>query len=262
MPVDQTLHRDPDGADPVAAQRPRHTPVWLESVYLIGFALVLALVIKSLFLQAFYIPSGSMEPGLMENDRILVEKPSYWIGGPTRGDVVVFEDPGGWLGGSENIGPSGGLAAVMARIGLYPTGGHLVKRVIAVAGDSVECCDAAGRILVNGAPLDETGYARPAPHACGSQSAGQCYGPMPGTPQWTVGPVPDGKLFVMGDNRDNSADSSAHMCTRPLSRSFCTLSPWVDQDLIVGKVFAVVWPASRLDLLNRPTTFETVPEAG
>ena len=72
-------------------------------------ALVLAVVIKAVFVQAFYIPSESMEPGLVKNDRILVEKSSYWFGGsPQRGDVVVFKDPGDWLGPSESAGPTGG----------------------------------------------------------------------------------------------------------------------------------------------------------
>ena len=65
---------------------------------LLAFAILLALVVKTFFVQSFYIPSESMEPGLIVNDRILVEKPSYWgSGGPQRGDVIVFDDPGGWL---------------------------------------------------------------------------------------------------------------------------------------------------------------------
>ncbi|MGK2874567.1 MAG: signal peptidase I [Nocardioides sp.] len=260
MPTDQTLQRDPDGVDPVAAERPKHTPVWLESVVLLGFALVLAIVIKGLFLQAFYIPSESMEPGLIKNDRILVEKPSYWFGGPSRGDVVVFKDPGGWLSEAESAGPSGGLSSVMAKVGLYPAGGHLVKRVIAVAGDTVECCDTQGRILVNTVPLDESDYARPGASACGNVGPGECYGPMPQVRHWTAGPVPDGKLFVMGDNRNESADSSAHLCLRHNARSWCTESPWVDEDLVVGKVVALAWPASRLDWIGRPDTFDSVPD--
>ena len=73
-------------------------PIWQETLLLLGVAVVLAVVIKAVLVQAFYIPSESMEPGLVENDRILVQKWSYWTGSPERGDVVVFEDPGGWLG--------------------------------------------------------------------------------------------------------------------------------------------------------------------
>ena len=157
-------------------------------------ALVLAIVIKALFVQAFYIPSESMEPGLIENDRILVQKVSYWFDGePERGDVVVFKDPGGWLPPDAD-GPQNAAAKVLAKIGLYPQGGHLVKRVIGVAGDTIVCCDKQGRLSVNGTPLDEDPYIR--------EQGLQCNGPR-ATPScdWTAGPVPEGTIFVMGDNR-------------------------------------------------------------
>src|SRR6476469_6519745 len=137
-------------------QTKKHLPLWQETLLLLTIAIVLAVVIKAFFVQAFYIPSESMEPGLVKNDRILVEKMSYWFGGtPQRGDVVVFKDPGGWLDPSEDAGPTNPLGQVMAKIGLYPSGGHLVKRVIGVAGDTITCCDKQGRISVNGQPLDE-----------------------------------------------------------------------------------------------------------
>jgi len=79
----------------------RSIPVWQESILLIVTAMVMAIVVKAFFLQAFYIPSGSMEPGLLINDKILVQKVSYWVGQPHRGDVVVFDDPGGWLPATE-----------------------------------------------------------------------------------------------------------------------------------------------------------------
>ena len=108
-------------------------------------------------MQSFYIPSGSMEPGLVKNDRILVEKPSYWFAGaPQRGDVIVFKDPGGWLDAEESAGPPSLVEKVMAKVGLYPAGGHLVKRVIGVPGDTIHCCDQQGRLVVNGHPLDES----------------------------------------------------------------------------------------------------------
>ena len=117
---------------------------------------MLAIVIKAFFVQAFYIPSESMEPGLVKNDRILVEKsPTGSAARPQRGDVVVFKDPGGWLSADEDAGPPNPVAKLMAKIGLYPSGGHLVKRVIGVAGDTIKCCDNQGRIMVNGQPLDE-----------------------------------------------------------------------------------------------------------
>lgn len=232
-------------------------PVWQETLLLLVAAVGLAVLVKALFLQAFYIPSESMEPGLEIDDRILVEKPSYWFGGePQRGDVVVFADPGGWLGPEEAGEPTNPVTAMLARIGLYPTGGHLVKRVIGVEGDVVECCDEQGRILVNGTPLEERDFARPNGHGCADGAQGACFGPMPGTGSWTAGPVPAGKLFVMGDNRAHSADSSFHLCSE--AETECTSDPYVDVDSVVGKVMAVVWPAGKAGFEDRPDTFDDV----
>ncbi len=228
----------------------KHLPVWQESVLLLGIALVLAIVIKTFFVQAFYIPSESMEPGLIRNDRILVQKVSYWFGGdPARGDVIVFEDPGGWLTGTEPA-PTG-LANVLSKIGLYPTGGHLVKRVIGIEGDVIECCDDEGRILVNGEPVDESSYIAERKTCAGAGTGFGC--------DWTTPTVvPEGKLFVLGDNRGASADSRAHMCQESVEN--CTKSPWVDTDLVVGKVFALVWPQDRWDWITNPGVFDDVPD--
>lgn len=231
----------------------RSLPLWQETVLLLGIAVLLAVVIKALFLQAFYIPSESMEPGLVRNDRILVEKVSYWgEDTPRRGDVVVFEDPGGWLNAAEAAGPSGPVASVLSKIGLYPTGGHLVKRVVGVAGDTVTCCDGQGRISVNGVPLEEP-YVKDDPSS-------PCNGPMTGTCDWTAGPVPAGHLFVMGDNRRNSADSSRRIC-RDDQTDCVPGREFVPVDLVVGKVFVLAWPASRFDWVQRPAaTFADVPD--
>ncbi len=227
----------------------KHLPVWQESFLLLGIALVLAIVIKTFFVQAFYIPSESMEPGLIRNDRILVQKVSYWFGGdPSRGDVIVFEDPGGWLTGTEPA-PTG-LANALSKIGLYPTGGHLVKRVVGTEGDIIECCDDEGRILVNGEPVDETSYVVERKQCAGQGTGFGC--------AWSVGPVPEGKMFVLGDNRGASADSRAHMCQEGVED--CTKSPWVDNDLVVGKVFSLVWPRDRWDWIGNPGVFDDVPD--
>ena len=231
--------------------------VWQESALLVVLAIVIAVLVKSFFLQAFYIPSESMEPGLQggvgvqTDDRVIVEKPSYWFGGtPQRGDVVVFADPGGWLNAEEAATPTSPVTKVLSKIGLYPEGGHLVKRVIGVAGDTITCCDKRGRISVNGVPLNEKEYARPGKRADG----GDCYGPMTGTCDWTVGPVPDGFVFVMGDNRAHSADSTVHMCTDQVTD--CAKSPWVPVHDIVGKVAALAWPLGRAHWIHRPPTFD------
>jgi signal peptidase I len=244
-------------SSPDAARTKRkNLPIWQETILLLGTALVLAIVIKALFVQAFYIPSESMEPGLVQDDRILVQKVSYWFGGsPERGDVVVFKDPGGWLSPTENVGPGNPLTEVMAKIGLYPSGGHLVKRVIGVAGDTIECCDDQGRLIVNGTPVEETDYLR--------DEDLECNGPMPSgcESDWTVGPIPEGTIFVMGDNRANSADSSVHMECVNGQATECTDSPFVDSDLVVGKVLVLVWPRDRFGWVHRPDSFADIPDA-
>ena len=251
MTLDEQEPRSSDAA--TTTKKKKSLPLWQETVLLLGLALVLAVVIKALFVQAFYIPSPSMEPGLIKNDRILVQKVSYWFGGePERGDVVVFKDPGGWLTGSEAAGPSNPIAKAMATIGLYPQGGHLVKRVVGVAGDTIVCCDQQGRISVNGEPLNEDPYIR--------EQGIQCNGPR-ATPlcDWEAGPVPEGTVFVMGDHRGQSSDSTAHMCQANVT-DCVPGDEFVPADLVVGKVFVLLWPASRFDWISRPDSFANVPE--
>jgi signal peptidase I len=245
-------HDEPEGARSRLSRAPkkRHLPLWQETILLLAIALLLAVVIKAFFVQAFYIPSESMEPGLVQNDRILVEKMSYWFGGtPQRGDVVVFKDPGGWLNDTTAAGPANPVAEVMAKIGLYPQGGHLVKRVIGVEGDVIKCCDKRGRILVNGSPLNEGLYAK-------DEAGVACRGPMPGGCDWTAGPVPEDHIFVMGDNRNHSADSTVHLCTS--KETDCSDNPYVPVDLVVGKVFVLLWPADHFRWVQRPDTFSDV----
>ena len=248
---------DPDDhADVLPPRRGRErrkTPLWLETIVLLVVALVMALVIKTFFVQAFYIPSSSMEPGLQINDRILVEKPSYWFGSPGHGDVVVFEDPGGWLDGTEE-GPTTPLSKALSTIGLYPTGGHLVKRVIGLPGDRIDCCSDGGELEVNGVPLPEDDFIRP---------QRRCDGPMVNGCQsdWTVERVPDDMLFVMGDNRSASADSSERLCRE--GQENCDDSrAFVPIDLVVGKVVGLVWPFDHARLITTPDVFDDVPAAG
>ncbi len=216
----------------------RGRPFWQELILLLGFALALAVVIKAFFMQAFYIPSGSMNDTLVLNDRILVQKVSYWGGGaPERGDVVVFSDPGGWLAGQESPEPRNAVSRTLEVFGLFPTGGHLVKRVIGVGGDTVACCDDQGRVTVNGTALDEEAYLAP--------------GVKPSLTTFTQ-EVPDGYLWVMGDNRPESADSRAHLGDPG--------GGFVPVEGVVGKVFAVVWPLDHATLLKRPETFEALTQ--
>ena len=225
---------------------------WQETVVILAVAVLLAVVLKAFFVEAFYIPSPSMQPLLVKDDKILVQKVSYWGSGtPQRGDVVVFEDPGDWLLPSEKPGPSGPVRSVLGRIGLLPTGGHLVKRVVGIAGDTITCCDDDGRIEVNGQPVGEDDFIAPQQ---------DCDGPEPETCHWSAGPVPAHHIFVLGDNRGDSADSAYHLCVNKQ----ITCRPgdeYVDTSLVVGKVFARVWPADRFHFLQRPAGFDTVPDA-
>lgn len=207
-------------------EKRRALPVWQETILLGVLALVMALVVKTFFVQAFYIPSESMEPGLVPNDKLLVQKVSYWGGNdPDRGDIVVFEDPGNWLGGVP-VGATNPVQKALEAIGLFPTGGHLIKRVIAVGGDSVRCCDSEGRTVVNGEPLDE-------PYLMSAEAnQHQTYDQV----------VPDGYVWVLGDNRGNSQDSRAHLGQPG--------GGFISVDAIVGKAWLRVWPLDRFGFIS------------
>jgi signal peptidase I len=212
-------------------------PVWQESLLLLAIALVLAIGIKYFFVQAFYIPSPSMEPMFIKNDRILVQKVSYWGSkDPHRGDIVVFKDPGNWLNEDETRAATNPVTRTLEAVGLYPSGGHLVKRVIGVGGDRVKCCDPEGRVTVNGKAIDESSYLPK--------------GTMPSEDPFDVR-VPEGHLWVMGDNRSNSADSRAHMGEPG--------GGFVADDLVVGKVWALIWPWKRAKWVHTPDTFKAIP---
>jgi signal peptidase I len=227
-------HEEHDAAPVTGSTRP--LPFWQELILLLTIALLLAAGIKLLFVQAFYIPSGSMNDTLVFNDRILVQKVSYWgSAGPERGDVVVFSDPGGWLDESESPQARNPVAKALEVFGLFPTGGHLVKRVIGVGGDRVVCCDKKGHVRVNGTALREKDYLKP--------------GVQPSAITFDV-KVPEGYLWVMGDNRPASADSRLHLGDPG--------GGFVPEEDVVGKVFAVVWPLGHFAFLHRPDTFAAV----
>lgn len=228
--------------EPRGKGKPQKTPLplWQETLLLLGIALVLAIGIKFFFVQAFYIPSPSMEPQFVENDRILVQKVSYWGGGhPERGDIVVFKDPGAWLGAEESDHSGNPLIRGLELIGLYPSGGHLVKRIIGVGGDHVVCCDKQGRVTVNGTALEEKAYLPK--------------GTVPSENPFDV-MVPKGHLWVMGDNRGDSCDSRCHLGDPG--------GGMVADDLVVGKVWALIWPWKRAQFIHRPETFTHVKPPG
>lgn len=235
---------DPADDDEDADERPGHggrgkpRSFWKELPLLVGIALVLALLIKTFLVQAFSIPSDSMNNTLLKGDRVLVDKLTPWFGSqPSRGEVVVFHDPGGWL--PENPPASNnvlvkGLQKGLSFIGLMPSADEkdLIKRVIGVGGDTVSC-KGTGPVMVNGKPLDEP-YVYP--------------GNTPCTPEvpFTVH-VPKGRIWVMGDHRQDSLDSRFHM-TLPGGGT-------VSDGDVVGRAIVVAWPVNRWDVLSIPGTF-------
>ncbi|MFJ5067531.1 signal peptidase I [Kitasatospora sp. NPDC088556] len=226
------------------AARRRKRSLLREFPLIIVVALLVALVMKTFLLQVFVIPSGSMEQTIQVGDRVLVDKLTPWFGSePQRGDVVVFKDPGGWLEGDHKPsgdGPVLGAAKqVLTYVGLLPSDSEqdLIKRVIGVGGDTVECCDTQGRLSVNGTPVDEP-YLAPA---------------NPPSRQPFKVRVPQGRLWVMGDHRDVSADSRFHMGnpgqgTIPLSG-------------VVGRAFMNAWPLDRLHQLGVPSSLSSLARA-
>jgi len=209
-----------------------------ETAFIIVSALILSALVRAFLVQAFYVPSASMEDTLMVSDRIIASKISTRIAGVSRGEVVVFRDPGDWL--PDPPPPADSLRSkarsALTFIGLLPseTGQDLVKRAIGIAGDRVACCDAQGRIEVNGVGLDEP-YIK---------------GPTDQVAFDIV--VPPQSMFVLGDNRGDSRDSRYHLEVNngaiPLANA-------------VGRVVLVVWPSTSFGTLSIPAAFGSIPPA-
>jgi len=208
---------------------------WRELPVLVVIAIVLALVIKTYAVQAFYIPSGSMQNTLAIGDRVLINKIVYHTRGIDRGDIIVFNGDGSWdpVTPPQNPNPIARLVdALEGIVGITHGSDVYIKRVIGLPGDHVKCCDAQGRVTVNGVPLTEQGYLYP--------------GNKPSVPFRTV-VVPPGHLWVMGDHRDVSADSRWHTGD-PGGGS-------IPEGAVMGRAFVIIWPPSHWGFLNIPATF-------
>ena len=226
---------------------------WWEYPVLIIAAIAIAVLIKTFLVQPFYIPSESMEKTLhgcagCSGDRIIVNKPIYHFRDPHPGDIVVFHAPPGW---EEPTVPSGGNPLVRALrgfgqfIGLVPPNEKdLVKRVIAVGGQTVRCCDSAGRIQVSDSGSNGPWRALDETYVFGDNH--QAFGPVT---------VPAGRLWVMGDHRSDSADSRAH-CNSRSPRRCDPVASTVAVNNVIGKAVAIVWPPSRWRTLGTPATFK------
>ena len=227
---------EPAGAGRAPREK-RRGGVFRETAILVIGALVVAVLVRTFLIQAFYIPSSSMENTLRIDDRVLASKLTTNLGGVSRGEVVVFRDPGDWL----SVAPvqvdswRQWIREGLTFVGLLPsdTGDDLVKRVIGVGGDRVQCCDAEGRVTVNGQPLDEGSYLYP--------------GDAPSSEPFDV-LVPKGSLWLMGDHRSVSQDSRFHERER-------AGNGMVPEDQVIGRAFVVVWPFAHWATLPIPETF-------
>ncbi len=213
---------------------------WWDIPVTIAIALGVVLLITTFLVKPFSIPSGSMENTLQIGDRVLVNRAVYRIRDIERGDVVVFDGSGRFVPAQvipDRDPITGALVWVGQSFGLVtPDSTDFIKRVIGVGGDRVTCCDADGRITVNGVPLQED-YLYP--------------GDAPSLQPFDV-EVPEGMLWVMGDHRSASADSRSHLGSPG--------GGFIPEDAVVGRAMNVVWPLSRLSSIPLPD-YGDIPSA-
>jgi signal peptidase I len=194
--------------------RRKQRSFWVELPILLLVAVIVAVLVRTFLVQTFYIPSGSMENTLLINDRVLVNKMIYRFREPRRGEVVVFVPPKQWDAG--------------------PSKDDYIKRVIAVGGDKVVCCDPSGRITINGRVLQEDYLFED---------------DVPSADPFDV-TVPTGRLFVLGDHRSSSADSRFHT-----DYQFGT----IPVDAVVGRAFVIFWPFNHVGTLSVPKAYDAIP---
>ncbi|MDR0365473.1 MAG: signal peptidase I [Bifidobacteriaceae bacterium] len=206
-----------------------------DAVFVVVAALILSFLLKTFLIQSFYIPSESMENTLHKWDRVIVTKLAPKMLKVHRGDIVVFRDPGGWVSNPQPLPERGWGVDLINKlgqaVGLAPIKSEdfLIKRVIGTGGDRVACAGGGAPITVNGVPLTETYLPK---------------GVAPSLMEFSV-VVPEGAVWVMGDNRSSSADSRAHM-EGPLGGA-------VSLDQLVGIAQFRTYPFDRFGPLRNPS---------
>jgi len=207
---------------------------------IVGSALIVSIIVKTFFLHFFFIPSGSMENTLQVGDRIAVNKFGALFSDIKRGEVVVFADPDNWLGaapGDANKGLAGQVKNVLITVGVVPDPAKqfLIKRVIGVGGDTVICCDTAGKLQVNGKSVNE-------PYVYVNNT--------PSDSKFNI-TVPTGYIWVMGDHRAASADSRFH--TDDVNKGMVPLTK------VVGRATFIVWPINHWNFLEKGADLGKLP---
>ena len=232
-------------------RRRRRRPFWQELVVLVVLALTIALLVKTFVVQAFYIPSASMENTLLVGDKILVNKLTYDFRPIQPGDIVVFNGAGSWNAPAQrptsndpivalyDVSLRPLLASIGGLFGTAPGQTDYIKRVIGVPGDHVSCCNAQGLVTVNGVALHEKSYLYPG-NTPGEAPAGY-------SGRFNL-IVPKGRLWVLGDHRADSLDSRGHVVDPG--------NGTIPESQVIGRAFVIVWPSSQWRILQIPGTFK------
>ena len=210
----------------VEEKAPRRGGFWHELPILLGVAIIVAVLVRTFALQTFYIPSESMQHTLEINDRVLVNKLVYHFRSPERGEIVVFQAPLPWR--------------------TNPSEDDFIKRVIAVGGDTIACCDSEDHLTINEEPLAE-----PYLFTDGNGVAD------PASPVEFEVVVPEGRLWVLGDHRSFSGDSMDHYRSSRGDLMLATIS----EDDVIGRAFVRFWPVGRAGWLSVPEPFDAIPQA-
>lgn len=220
-------------------ERQPRKPGWRFVLVALVLAFLVSGLVRSLWLDIYYIPSASMEPLFQTGDRIVVSRTDFSAGPIRRGDVVVFDGRGSFASLKSGKGALADAAAAAAQwLGLAGSDTTYVKRVVGLPGDEVRCCGPDGKLLVNGEPLEEP-YIYP--------------GDVPSLQKFSV-VVPDGRLWLMGDHRAESADSRSLLGAPG--------GGMVPVDRVIGRPVQIIWPLDRLATVPRPATDGTTVKDG